>query len=108
MRVGASSNVLVVHRDRDAPFEAILLEHLLKVPEPVPVADDPSARRERGYPLLKEGQIGEHEAVRALHLRGELERDVLGGPEADVLDDEVYGGQVLVVLGDDDQGPAPR
>jgi len=87
-------DVLVINRNLDAPLQPSLLKHLLEVPKLVPVAEDPSPRRKRGYPLLKKSQVGEHKAVRALHLRGELKRDVLcGSAEADVVDDEVMVGR---------------
>src|SRR5215207_3836307 len=43
--------VLVVHRDRDAPFETPLIEHRLEVLKLVPIADDPAARRKGSDPL---------------------------------------------------------
>jgi hypothetical protein len=106
VRVGAPCNVLVLHRDCRIPFETTFPDQRLEIFQLVPVADDPCPRRERGYPLLEEGQLGEHEAIGALDGRGEVEVDVLGRTRTYVLDDEVYGGQVLVVLGDDDKGPA--
>jgi hypothetical protein len=67
--VGSPDDVLILNRDRDILLEPTFLVHRLEVVKLVPVADDPATRRQRGYPLLKEGQVGEHVAVRDLHGR---------------------------------------
>jgi hypothetical protein len=78
--------------------EAIFLYSGQEVVEGVPVASDLGPRREGGQPFLKERQVAQDRAVRALDGGRELERDVLGRPLSDVLDDEVHVGQVRVVF----------